>query len=89
MSRARDVANFIPDDGGTGDALVKASSTPYDMIWAPAGGGGLPPIVPGDDQGKALVINELNQPEWGAVVDSPDQTIDGGDDTSTTPFTNR
>ena len=44
MTRARDVANYIPGGGTAGQALIKASNEDYDFTY---GAPGLPDIDPG------------------------------------------
>ena len=81
MSRAWEVADFIPTGGAPGETLTKATAADYDTAWATPAGGGLPPIVPGADQGKALAINASDTPEWGAEIKPvfpAEQTIDAG-----------
>lgn len=78
MSKARNLANWLPPLGQPGEVLTKASLQSYDMEWAPGGGGGLPPVVPGADQGKALVVNATDAPEWGSPIDNATQILDGG-----------
>lgn len=77
MSRARDVADFIPAGGAAGTSLVKASGDDYDTTWS-AAVGNIPEIIPTADRGKALVIDETDAPEWGAPINSDAQVIDAG-----------
>jgi hypothetical protein len=80
MSRARDVADWLPVDGDTDEALVKVSVEDYDYTYARVGDPDfqLPPWVAGDE-GKALVIDPgTGQPVWGAPVNSAVQIIDAG-----------
>ncbi len=77
MSRARDVANFLPPVGPAGTVLTKIDITSYNMEWS-AAGAGLPPVDPTEDAGKALVISPTNSPAWGEPVDASTQIVDGG-----------
>ena len=83
MTRARDVANWLPTGGNPGDVLVKASADDYDYTYKNIGAG-LPSFEP-EDQGKALVISPALEAEWGArlqPVFPENQTIDCGEDLS-------
>lgn len=76
MSRARDVADFLPLGGGQGTLLAKASGEDFDTEWV-ANTVSIPPIGPGDE-GTALVI-ENGTPKWGGVIDAEAQIIEGGE----------
>ena len=68
MTRARDIANWIPEGGDVGQILIKASTDDYALFW----GNGPPPWLPADlgDPTEILKVNDAGDAaEWRPDVD--------------------